>query len=122
MIAPAIPAIRYDRVVFSSGFGIEKSPFQGQPSEVNDKLWAGLYDCRLCGKTSHPFILPLMTDCNSVGISGISAVEARPMDNKTLPIPGQKGEYVIQLAVFHQLHCLVGRPHKSLYALRTDKV
>jgi len=28
------------------------------------------------------------------------------MDNKTLPIPGREGGYVIQLTVFHQLYCL----------------
>jgi hypothetical protein len=45
--APALPAVNYERVVFSSGFGIEQSPFQGQPSDENDRLWAGLYDCKL---------------------------------------------------------------------------
>lgn len=29
------------------------------------------------------------------------------MDNKTLPVPDEEGGYVVQLAVFHQLHCLV---------------
>ncbi|KAI1078278.1 hypothetical protein F5B20DRAFT_234860 [Whalleya microplaca] len=28
------------------------------------------------------------------------------MDNKRLPIPDKEGGYVVQLAVFHQLHCL----------------
>ncbi|KAI1121061.1 hypothetical protein F5Y10DRAFT_257089 [Nemania abortiva] len=83
--SPALPAISNERVVFSSAFGVERSPFQGEPSEENDRLWAGLYD---------------------FGISRITADEARPMDNKTLPIPGDKGGYIVQLAVFHQLHCL----------------
>ena len=30
------------------------------------------------------------------------------MDNKTLPVPDVEDGYVVQLAVFHQLHCLVG--------------
>ncbi|KAK0672606.1 hypothetical protein QBC41DRAFT_299544 [Cercophora samala] len=47
-----------------------------------------------------------MTNMMEVGISSISAAEARPMENKTLPIPGEQGRYIIQLAVFHQLHCL----------------
>jgi len=42
--SPALPALSFERVVFSSGFGIERSAFQGQPSEANNKLWAGLYD------------------------------------------------------------------------------
>ncbi|KAF2022493.1 hypothetical protein EK21DRAFT_83250, partial [Setomelanomma holmii] len=32
--------------------------------------------------------------------------EAKPIDNKTLLIPDKEGGYVVQLAVFHQLHCL----------------
>jgi len=83
--SPALTAVENERVVFSSAFGIERSPFQGEPSEDIDQLWAGLYD---------------------FGITRISAEEARPMDNKTLPIPDEEGGYVVQLAVFHQLHCL----------------
>lgn len=33
--------------------------------------------------------------------------EARPMENKTLPIPNDDGHYIVSLSVFHQLHCLV---------------
>lgn len=33
--------------------------------------------------------------------------EAAKLVNKTTPIPDYPGEYVIQLDVFHQLHCLV---------------
>ncbi|EJT79688.1 hypothetical protein GGTG_04772 [Gaeumannomyces tritici R3-111a-1] len=83
--SPAQEAIQYERVVFSSAFGIETSPFQGEPSPENDKLWANLYD---------------------FAISRISTAEARHMDNKTLPIPNDRGRYIVQLAVFHQLHCL----------------
>lgn len=42
-----------------------------------------------------------------VGISRISASEARRMANKTLPIPDDNDHYIISLSVFHQLHCLV---------------
>ncbi|KAK4187192.1 hypothetical protein QBC35DRAFT_385334, partial [Podospora australis] len=87
--SPAYPAIAYEKVVFSSAFGIESSPFQGEPSPATDKLWADLYD---------------------FGISRISTEEARPMHNKTLPIPDKEGGYIVQLAVFHQLHCLASLP------------
>ncbi|KAF4634753.1 hypothetical protein G7Y89_g3358 [Cudoniella acicularis] len=83
--SPALVAVENERVVFSSAFGIERSPFQGAPNEENDKLWGGLYD---------------------FGITRLTVDEARPMDNKTLPVPDQEGGYVVQLAVFHQLHCL----------------
>ncbi|KAK0637155.1 hypothetical protein B0T17DRAFT_520774 [Bombardia bombarda] len=84
-LAPALSAVENERVVFSSAFGIERSPFQGEPSPANDELWADLYD---------------------FGITRVSAAEARPMDNKTLPVPDERGGYLVQLAVFHQLHCL----------------
>ncbi|KAK0127739.1 hypothetical protein ONS96_007253 [Cadophora gregata f. sp. sojae] len=83
--SPASTILRNNKVVFSSGFGIEQSPFQGQPNELNNKLWESLYN---------------------FGITRISTEEARPMPNKTLPIPGDKGGYVVQLSVFHLLHCL----------------
>lgn len=40
--------------------------------------------------------------------------EAHPMDNKTLPVPDEDGGYIIQLSVFHQLHCL-NMIRKGLY-------
>jgi hypothetical protein len=52
----------------------------------------------------------------------VNADEARPMDNKTLPIPGREGGYVIQLTVFHQLYCLVIIPIKIIiYAFQINK-
>lgn len=105
-IAPASAVIRYERIVFSSGFGIERSPFQGPPTDANDKLWANLYDCKFAHRRE--FYLSLYyANFSSVGITRLSVDEARPMENKTLPIPGPEGGYVVQLAVFHQLHCLV---------------
>ncbi|KAK4182267.1 hypothetical protein QBC35DRAFT_396303 [Podospora australis] len=114
-IAPALPAISHERVVFSSGFGIEQSPFQGPPSEENNKLWAGLYDCKLRAENALLPDVMLRTGSFKVGISRISADEARPMDNKTLPIPGREGGYVVQLSVFHQLHCLVRLSRPTLF-------
>ncbi|KAG8627509.1 hypothetical protein KVT40_004992 [Elsinoe batatas] len=83
--APAQSAVEYKPIVYSSGFGIEKSPFQGPPSDENNELWSDLYN---------------------FGITRISTDEARPLENKTLRLPGQEGGYIVQLSVFHQLHCL----------------
>ena len=44
--APALKAVQNERVVFSSAFGIEQSPFEGKPNERNNRLWADLYDCK----------------------------------------------------------------------------
>ena len=46
-LAPAQDAISNEKVVFSSAFGIERSLFQGEPNDENDKLWTNLYDCKL---------------------------------------------------------------------------
>lgn len=40
-------------------------------------------------------------------LSRIRADEARKLVNWTLPIPGDPEHYVVQLSVFHELHCLV---------------
>lgn len=41
--------------------------------------------------------------------------DAAKLANKTVPIPDYPGEYVIQLDVFHQLHCLVGNVYIKVY-------
>jgi len=38
--------------------------------------------------------------------SKITAAEAMKLESKTLTVPGQPNDYLIQLEVFHQLHCL----------------
>ncbi|KAF2766845.1 hypothetical protein EJ03DRAFT_329740 [Teratosphaeria nubilosa] len=62
-----------------------KTKFQGRPSAKNNEAWSDL-------------ILR--------GLTRISADEAAPMHNKTMPIPDDPEHYIISLAVFHQLHCL----------------
>lgn len=42
-----------------------------------------------------------------VGISRITKEEASRLVNYTYRLPGDEDHYVIQLDVFHQLHCLV---------------
>jgi hypothetical protein len=70
--------------VFIAGTKIERSPYQGSSDEVNT-LWEDLY--------------------NEFGISRISADEASQLPNATMPIRGTP-DYMVQLDVFHQLHCL----------------
>lgn len=52
-----------------------------------------------------------------VGISSISGAEATDLPNKTSAVPNQTDEFVIELDVFHQLHCL-NSLRKSLYLER----
>ena len=55
-----------------------------------------------------------------VGISRISAAEAKPMVNHTLPIPQDDGCYITSLDVFHWFHCLVRQ--KTDYRFRLDEI
>lgn len=85
--SPAEHLIRnkYVEVVFSSGFGTERTAYQGPPSPERNALWDDLY---------------------GFGISRIPRESAAKLTNKTVPIPGDSGYYAVQLNVFHQLHCL----------------
>jgi len=42
-----------------------------------------------------------------VGVSRIPKSQAALMVNKTMAIPGDEGNYVVMLNIFHLLHCLV---------------
>lgn len=54
---------------------------------------------------------------SEVGISKIPRSQAVLMANRTVAIPGDEGNYVVALNVFHQLHCLV----RSCYSSLSDK-
>lgn len=81
--SPAQDVIEYQVKDFDLWF-IEKSPYMGYPTDEIDKRWEDLY---------------------SFGISQISKSEAAKLTNKTLPRPGSQ-DYLIEIDVFHQLHCL----------------
>ena len=97
MIAPAQPAVRYRHIITSAGLVHDKSPYQGAPSNETDRLWKELYN---------------------FGLTRISMDEAAQLVDRTVPIPGEPGNYMITLSVFHHLHCLnmirkreIGRAH-----------
>ncbi|KAL9610610.1 MAG: hypothetical protein Q9167_004684 [Letrouitia subvulpina] len=66
-------------------------------SEELDGLLRKDFDRRL--KSNRP-------EDDVVGISGISKDEASNLLNETLPAPHDPNTYMIQLEVFHNLHCL----------------
>ncbi|OAQ75808.1 tat pathway signal sequence [Purpureocillium lilacinum] len=83
--SPAQSAVEYETVVFTGGLRGDKSKFQGSSSEV-DAVWDEMY--------------------NDVLISAISPESAAKLPNATTPFTYDTDHYIIELDVFHQLHCL----------------
>ncbi|RDW92936.1 oxidase ustYa family protein [Aspergillus mulundensis] len=85
VFSPANRIVQYRRQTFSSGFDGQKSPYMGPPSEAYDKAWEDLYN---------------------YGIIKIPTSDAAKLVNHTLPLSSEPGNYVVEIDVFHQLHCL----------------
>ncbi|KAF2812836.1 uncharacterized protein BDZ99DRAFT_495991 [Mytilinidion resinicola] len=85
LYSPAQDAVHYEIKKFNHGFNDDISPLQGPPSDERDKLWEDLYN---------------------FGMSAIPKSQATLLPNRTGPIPGLDGQYLVELDVFHQLHCL----------------
>ncbi|KAL7942894.1 hypothetical protein V8C42DRAFT_330679 [Trichoderma barbatum] len=83
--SPAESAIEYKTVVFTGGLHGDKSVYQGYSDEVNER-WDSLF--------------------NDVGISQIPAAMAARLPNATTPTAHDPNLYMVELDVFHQLHCL----------------
>ncbi|KAL5355025.1 hypothetical protein BJX96DRAFT_170277 [Aspergillus floccosus] len=84
LFSPANRVIKYKTVTFNSGFKT-KTPYMGPPSDAYDKAWEGLYN---------------------YGIIKIPQSDAAQLINRTIPLASEPGMYVVELDVFHQLHCL----------------
>ncbi|OAG13184.1 uncharacterized protein CC84DRAFT_1228221 [Paraphaeosphaeria sporulosa] len=85
IFSPATSAIKYKTVIFQAGIDSDTSPYQGKPSQEIDHEWEELH---------------------KYGVSRIPMSDAAQLANRTSPIPGDEGHYVVILEVFHQLHCL----------------
>ncbi|RYP59117.1 hypothetical protein DL770_010280 [Monosporascus sp. CRB-9-2] len=75
----------------------------GYPTDETDQLWEGLYDST--EPTALASFALTLTPITVIAIFKISEEEAKLLPHPTLPIPGTK-DYLIQLDVFHELHCL----------------
>ncbi|KAF2447290.1 hypothetical protein P171DRAFT_442428 [Karstenula rhodostoma CBS 690.94] len=91
MFSPAASALKYKNVVRTAGVEDDKTAYQGQPNEENDRLWEKLY---------------------SFGMTEIPMKDASQLANPTVPI---SGDPVATIYVFHEIHCLVTAP------IRCDK-
>ncbi|KAJ3500350.1 hypothetical protein NLJ89_g9839 [Agrocybe chaxingu] len=85
LYSPVQGLLGYETKVFYEGFGEDKSVYQRPPSPEPDAAWEDLY---------------------KFGISRITKEEASHLVNYTYHLPGDEDHYVVQLDVFHQLHCL----------------
>lgn len=85
LLAPALPSVEYKTVVFESSLHGGFTEYQGSSDEVNTR-WEALY--------------------NKMAISQIPAGLAARLPNATTPTAWDPDSYMIELDVFHQLHCL----------------
>ncbi|CEJ92866.1 hypothetical protein VHEMI08494 [[Torrubiella] hemipterigena] len=83
--SPAQDEIEYEVKMYHTGIEYAPVEFQGPPSESLDRAWDSIFN---------------------FGISTISEEQAKRMTNYTSPVPNHEDEYIIELDVFHQLHCL----------------
>jgi len=80
--SPAQDVVEYKLTKFAIG---GDKHFHIPPSDALDEAWNNLYN---------------------FGISRIPKSQAALLPNKTHPIPGDDGYYIVELDVFHNLHCL----------------
>lgn len=84
----------------------------GFPDDEMDQRWLDLYDCKsniinlLVCVCTPPKKTKTKTLSLTVGISAISKAEAQQLADPTIAIPGTTDKYLVQLEVFHNLHCL----------------
>lgn len=83
----------------------------GFPDDEMDQRWLDLYDCKsniknllVCVHSTKK--TKTKTKTLTVGISAISKAEAQQLADPTIAIPGTTDKYLVQLEVFHNLHCL----------------
>lgn len=85
----------------------------GFPDDEMDQRWLDLYDCKsniknllVCVCVHSTKKTKTKTLSLTVGISAISKAEAQQLADPTIAIPGTTDKYLVQLEVFHNLHCL----------------
>lgn len=101
--APAQSAIKHVNIVSNSSLGHDSDPYTGPPTPERDALWEGLYNCELIFEEFNKD----SSNKKLVGLSKIPLESAAQLVNRTVPIPGDPGQYIVSLDVFHELHCLV---------------
>lgn len=67
--APVKDLIRHKNVVFTAGFGRERSVYQGPPTPETDAEWDDLYSCEF---SSHESVHLVSSD-ESIDVQSVSA-------------------------------------------------
>ncbi|KIM85848.1 hypothetical protein PILCRDRAFT_347779 [Piloderma croceum F 1598] len=93
LYTPVQDILEYETKLFLHSSDISR--YHNPPSEAGDQAWRDLY---------------------KFGVSRIPKSQAALMVNRTIAIPGDEGNYVVILNVFHDLHCL----NKIRQALHPD--
>lgn len=83
-----------------------KTPYMGYPNDEIDQMWEDLYQCKLRNLTLLHNVVRADTIYHRV--DGDSAITKEEASRLALPTINERGtdRYLIQLEVFHQLHCL----------------
>ncbi|ESK90002.1 hypothetical protein Moror_7932 [Moniliophthora roreri MCA 2997] len=85
LYSPVNHLLEEKTVQFHSAVGKDTTIYMGEPSPEVDKAWDDLY---------------------GFGVNRILKHEADQLPVKTVRISGDPSHYIVQLDVFHQLHCL----------------
>ncbi|EFY97814.2 hypothetical protein MAA_06597 [Metarhizium robertsii ARSEF 23] len=83
-LAPLQEAIRYKTVLFTSGFGSQKTKYMGNSTAADD-AWKALYP-----RT----------------VVRIPKSSADQLVNQTIPLNGDEDHFPVLISVFHEMHCL----------------
>ncbi|KUI71376.1 hypothetical protein VM1G_06751 [Cytospora mali] len=83
LAAPAQEALRYKKYIYPDAFR-ELTQFMGEPSPQLDSYWEESYG------------LP----------TRIPKWQADRLEQPTIQIPDENGDYVVLLDIFHSMHCL----------------
>lgn len=79
---------------FNSGFDDDIPIWQRSPDDKTDEAWDSLY--------------------KNVGITTVDKHAADLLPDSTIEFPGLKGQFVVGIGMFHQLHCL-NMVRKAIY-------
>lgn len=97
-------SIAYRRAGFHDSHHSTPTPFEGKPNEKNDAAWDRITSGKLCNDCPGA----ALADQYVVGVVSLSDAEA----GQLTPIGTSRsdkgnGPYMVEIAMFHQLHCLV---------------